>query len=87
MPKIVIDIPEEDYQEVLRDDYSGTPFENRVFSVIKNGTPFEKVIKDIKAEIRVLPKTYPFVNHIDTYVKEDDVINIIDKHISGKDQE
>lgn len=34
----------------------------------------------IKAEIEVLPKTYPFVNHIDTYVKEDDVMKIIDKY-------
>ena len=44
-----------------------------------------KVIEDIKAEIQALPKTYPFVNHIDTYVKDADVIKIIDKHI-GKEQ-
>ena len=43
------------------------------------------VIEDIKAEIEALPKTYPFVNHFDMYVKEDDVRKIIDKHISGKE--
>ena len=47
-------------------------------------TPISSVIDDIKADIRALPKTYPFVNHLDTYIKEDDVLEIIDKHISGK---
>ncbi len=35
-------------------------------------------IEKAKAEIVALPKTYPFVNHIDTYVKEDDVLHILD---------
>lgn len=39
--KIVIDIDEEDYKEVKEDTYSGTPFENRVFSTIANGTPLD----------------------------------------------
>ena len=41
------------------------------------------VIEDIKAEIQALPKTYPFVNHIDTYVKDADVIKIIERHCGG----
>lgn len=41
-----------------------------------------KVLEDIKAEIRALPKKYPFVNHLDSYVKDDDVIKIIDKHMA-----
>ena len=40
-------------------------------------------IEDIKAEIQALPKTYPFVNHIDTYVKDADVIKIIERHCGG----
>ena len=45
--KIVIDIPEDDYKEVKEDtSNSGTPFENRVFSAIANGTPLD----NIKAE-------------------------------------
>jgi hypothetical protein len=39
-----------------------------------------EVLDKIRAEIEALPKTYPFVNHIDTYVKEDDVKKIIDKY-------
>ena len=35
-------------------------------------------IEKAKAEIKALPKTYPFVNHFDTYVKEDDVLKILD---------
>ena len=44
------------------------------------------LLDDIKAEIQALPKTYPFINHIDTYVKEDDVLAVLDKHISGKEK-
>ena len=39
-----------------------------------------EVLDKIRAEIEALPKTYPFTNHIDTYVKEDDVKRIIDKY-------
>lgn len=46
--QIVIDISEDDYKEVQEDTYSGTPFENRVFSAIANGT----LLDDIKAEIK-----------------------------------
>ena len=38
------------------------------------------VLDKIRAEIEALPKTYPFMNHFDTYVKEDDVKKIIDKY-------
>ena len=43
-----------------------------------------KVLNVIRAEIEALPKTYPFINHIDTYVKEDDVKKIIDKYREGE---
>lgn len=43
-------------------------------------------IEKAKAEIVALPKTYPFINHIDTYVKEDDVLHILD-NIIGKESE
>lgn len=38
------------------------------------------VLNKIRTEIEELPKTYPFVNHYDMYVKEDDVSKIIDKY-------
>lgn len=43
----------------------------------------ESVLDKIKSEIEALPKTYPFVNHFDTYVKENDVRKIIDKYKAG----
>jgi len=52
---------------------------NRACKALDN----EGVLDKIRKEIEVLPKTYPFVNHIDTYVKEDDVKKIIDKYIGG----
>lgn len=47
----------------------------------------EYILDKIKAEIEALPKTYPFVNHIDTYVKEDDVRRIIDKYKAGSEND
>jgi hypothetical protein len=46
----------------------------------------ESVLDKIKAEIEALPKTYPFVNHFDTYVKENDVRKIIDKYKAGGEE-
>lgn len=37
--KLIINIDEEDYKEVLKDAYSGTSFENKIFTAIANGTP------------------------------------------------
>ena len=47
------------------------------------GVVWEERIDAIRAEIQALPKTYPFVNHIDTYVKTADVIKIIERHCGG----
>ena len=42
--QIVIDISEEDYQEIVEDTSNcGTPFENRVFSAIQNGTVLSEI--------------------------------------------
>ena len=40
----------------------------------------DSIFDKIKAEIEALPKTYPFVNHFDMYVKVSDVTKIIDKY-------
>lgn len=40
-----------------------------------------EVLDKIRAEIKsISPKTYPFLNSTDNYVKEDDVLQIIDKY-------
>ena len=43
------------------------------------------VIEDIRKEIQNMPKTYPHTDHFDDYVKTNDVIAVIDRHI-GKEQ-
>lgn len=44
------------------------------------------VLDKMRAEIKsISPKTYPFLNSTDRYVKEDDVLKIIDKY--RKEQE
>ena len=40
----------------------------------------DELLGKIKAEIVDMSKLYPFIDHIDTYVKEDDVLAIIDKY-------
>lgn len=40
----------------------------------------DNILDKIKAEIEALPKTYPFVNHFDMYVKVSDVVKIINKY-------
>ena len=39
------------------------------------------VLREIRQEIANLVKTYPFTDHMDTYVKEDEVFEIIDSKI------
>lgn len=55
--------------------------ENTKWELKKNPIVIERAVLDkIRAEIEALPKTYPFVNHYDMYVKEDDVKKIINKY-------
>lgn len=55
----------------------------RTYDKLKEQQP---MLDKIRAEIEALPKTYPFINHIDTYVKEDDVKKIIDKYREGENE-
>ena len=48
--------------------------------VVESAKLHRLILDMIRTEIEELPKTYPFINHIDTYVKEDDVKKIIDKY-------
>ena len=48
---------------------------------LKLGTLLNEVLDEIRAEIKLIsPKTYPFLNSTDNYVKEDDVLQIIDRY-------
>ena len=48
----------------------------------------EIALDKMRAEIEALPKTYPFVNHFDMYVKVSDVEKIIDKYkVESEDME
>lgn len=55
-----------------------------VFDRVTSGLKLSKdcALKKVRAKIEALPKTYPFINHFDTYVKEDDVKRIIDKYMA-----
>ena len=55
--QIVIDITEEDYNDVIQDTFSGTPFENRVFSAVANATPLPNGHGDLK-DIETFKLTY-----------------------------
>ena len=77
--KLIIEIPKEAKQafdNAESNDLKGGYYDHGgiIGKAIQNGIPLD----DVKAEIVALPKTYPFVNHIDTYVKEDDMLQILD---------
>lgn len=50
-------------------------------------TTADDVLDKIRTEIEALPKTYPFVDHCDMYVKEEDVKKIINKYIAEGSEE
>ena len=39
-----------------------------------------EVLQEIRQKISNLVKTYPFINHMNAYVKEKEVLEIIDKY-------
>ena len=47
--KLIIDIPEEDYKRIV-DYYNSHEIVDATYSYIKNGTPLDSVIKDMKKE-------------------------------------
>ena len=79
--EIIIKISEEIYKNIQSKSTEIQAEGYAIENAILNGTPLD----DIKTEINNMPKTYPFWNHIDTYVKDADVIKIIDKHTKEGD--
>lgn len=75
--KLIIDIDEDAYKEVKEDTYSGTPFENRVFSAIANGTSLGSLVYDIKKDIDENAEMSEDANY---YLTRRDIFEIIDKH-------
>ena len=43
--QIIIDIPQEEYEEILSDNSVGSPFEDMISKAIKNGTSFDDIIE------------------------------------------
>ena len=50
---------------------------------IKSLEAWEKV----KEEIKNMPVVYPFVNHLNTFVRQSDVLDIIDKYMQEVEHE
>lgn len=76
--KLVIDIPEGTYESVRLGTINQV-LEYKVWNAIQNGTPFDSVIEDIKAEITK--------HNIADFIAVQSVLEIIEKHISGKGNE
>ena len=77
--KIVIDIPEEKYKHIQEEQW--LPNRLLIEKAIANGTPLDKAIEDIKAEMRMIDASYAY--KMWTY---DEVARLIDKHL-GKESE
>jgi len=78
--KLIVDIPNSLYANLAKID-NGSIASKRIIECVKHGKPYKiDVLDKIRAEIANMPKLYPFIDHIDTYVKEDDVLAIIDRY-------
>jgi len=87
--KYIIELDEEVFDEIVSaddDSHLSRAFLNGSYLYFKEAlqsatpNPKENVLDKIRKEVTELVKTYPFVNHFDTYVKEDEVLAIIDKY-------
>ena len=71
--KLIIDIPDNEYKQ------------NRYYyDSVYHATPFNSVIEDIKAEIHATAEMH---EDGDYYLRDEWIDEIIDKHISGKENE
>ena len=80
--KLIIDIPEEDREDICNIHFIREDLKFKVGGVIMHGTPFDSVIEDIKTEIETLQSD---TNVMMYSLAISDVLEIIDKHISGKE--
>ena len=81
--KLVIDIPDI-MIDWLKNGYPNEDDMDKLLDIVFNATPLEKVLEDIKAEIIHLRcKQYNLRLTLD----REEVLEIIDSHISGKEQE
>ena len=77
--KLIIDIPKGTYRAIEVGTINQV-LEYKVWNAIKNGTPFDSVIEDIKAEII----HYNDKHCNSEFISVGTVFEIIDKHISGE---
>lgn len=86
--KLIIDVPKEDYKEVLKDTYSGTSFENKIFTAIANGIPLSKnhgKLVDLN-EVHILLDNYMYnINGLHDYLNEElEIVVEADKEITDE---
>ena len=79
--KVVFDIPEDEYNYIKNCYPDGEDGERYAYMIKRSGAPLEKVLEDIKAEI-----TNERDNKGFCVWYYDDLMEKIDKHISGKEQ-
>ena len=90
MPKIIIDIPEEDYILATKEDFSAIYNGNHIAKAIKNGTPLD----DIKSEISSKLITHGQVIEGEYFAEDAEYINhglnmaleIINKYIGERSE-
>ncbi len=81
--KLIIDIPEERYKLIC--DEQWLPYRLSIEKAIANGTPFDSVIEDIKADILCARDGLEAKGYMNEIHALNFALEIIDKHISGKE--
>lgn len=78
--KVIIDI--DDY--VLDTDIDSnwiSVCNDELADSLNNAVKFSDVLQEIRQEITNLFKTYPIIDHMNSYVKETEVLDIIDRYL------
>ena len=78
--KVIIDIDDYILDTDIDSDWVNV-CNDELAESLNNAVKLSDVLQEIRQEITNLVKTYPFIDHLDAYVKEDEVLEIIDKRL------
>ena len=78
--KIVIDIDDYILDTDIDSDWVNV-CNDELAESLNNAVKLSDVLQEIQQEVANLVKTYPFVDHMDAYIKEDEVLEIIDRYL------
>jgi hypothetical protein len=78
--KVIIDIDDYVLDTDIDSDWVSV-CNDELAESLNNAVKLSDVLQEIRQKITNLVKTYPFIDHMDSYVKETEVLEIFDKRL------